>query len=274
MSVTSTDSPPTLSQIARVFPNVKHVALGFCAMFDSKERSVELEPEAPLRFDSLHMCCSNAKSFLSALKAGVRCEISCLSLRWEISAVTTQSRAVVAELLSLMPSLRQLAITGDAHRRNYSDNQLEALPSIFGSCSGLLPKLTYLQLSAGSLLTEDMEYLLSSSSPPAFTASLTHLALSVEESDSHLAGQLSLLPTIYLHLQRCHVGLNQRKSGNNPNAEQEWRTAVAALRSQLSSVWCESEGEVRIARSDVEWRRSVGLPVLADEWTGDLLHRR
>ena len=204
----------------------------------------------------------------------MRCHIRCLSLRWRIYYTITesrQSRAVVAELLKLMPSLTQLSIA-DTHWLVYDDDQLTAMPSIFSSCAGLLPELTYLQFSDDNLLTQDIEYLLSASSPPVFAASLTHLTLSVRRSDYHIAGRLSLLPIIYPNLQRCHVGLEY--GSNHIRGSQEWHTAVAALRSLLGSVWCDSEEEARMARSDVEWRLSVGLPAIVDECTGMMVDRQ
>ena len=261
---------PAVSDIVRLFPNVQHIALGYKNVIIEHAGISTVPP-----FDSLHMHVRQIPPFHRLLNNVVRYQLRCLSLRWDF--VEPLLRVRVSNMLALTPCLTQLAITGTSAIVQRSIDTLEEIPSIFTVSSdstievdtskALLPELTYLQFTSG-LLTQDIEHLLSPAAPPAFAASLTHLALRIRWADRHVAAaRLPLLPHIYPSLQKCNIALQKNYGGETDDV---WAAAVDALGLQLGSVWCDSEKEVRMARSDVEWRRNAGLPPVPDDQIGEI----
>ena len=241
-----------VSELVRAFPNVQHLALGLCDVL-----SLDVLP--PLI--SLHICAGELWPAIIALRRGAECRLRSLSVRWDDS-VPPHPYGNIQDLLVSLPHLTQLAMTGN-HR--WLDT---SAVSILSGDSRLLSKLTYLQFTGG-LLAQDIDFLLSAASAPAFAASLTHLALCVRAQDRQLAAaRLSLLPALYPSLQKCHIGL---QPSSIEDEKDRCVAAVAAVRSQLGSVWCDSEEAVRMVRADVAWRRSAGLPNVSDGWAGEVM---
>lgn len=280
LSVCSSDRyAPPLGKLLSVFPNVKHVVLGGVPSSIADELHVPAATDAALRLDSLHVVQSHLRKLPPALKRYGSCLLRCLSMRWDKAAAAgmvrpaqaiRDRRTLVSDVLALVPDLTQLALTGTDNTLYLQEHDvLKVMPSVFGTDNVQLPDLTYLQFTGG-LLTQDIEYLLPASptSKPAFAATLTHLALVVRSADRQLAAsRLHLLPTLYPSLQKCHIAL-QLTGAASSDEKDDWPNAIDALRRQLGEVWCDSEEEVRLARSDVEWRRSVGLPDVMDELLG------
>ena len=253
-----------MRHILRLFPNVQHVALSSLVPLVIRELSKQADASAPCQLESLHAYVNQLQDIDGALHGEAVCQLRCLSLRWD-TFVLTDFRVGISNTLTLLPHLQQLAITGGMFVSQRYDLDLETLPSLFRNVQ--LSQLTYLQFT-GVLFPADIDHLLSLTSPPTFAASLTHLALTVRWSDvRRAAASLHLLPAIYPSLQRCHVELtisNYVADG----VPEEWRAAVDGLRVRLGAVWCESEAAVREARCDVAWRRSAGLPDVADKQLG------
>ena len=258
VSVTLSDSyPPPLSKWLPVFPTVQHVTLSDNAELDIEETSRKSGLDTLFRLVSLQLREIHCQRWLAALKEGHVCRVRCLSLR-RSDFREPNGNTTISEVLSLMPTLTQLAITGNCIEYEASD-----APSLFGMRAGLLPELTYLQNNFWLNLA-DIALILSPHSPPAFAASLTHLALCVRWSDWPAVAALA---TVYPNLQRCHVEVQHYGDVDMT----KWHTAIAVLRQQLGSVWCDSSDDVREARLDVEWRRSAGLPPVSDESLGRIV---
>ena len=255
----------TLPIILHVFPNVQHVALGRHVGLNVGEMSQVGASTTLFRLDSLHVHVNGVQGVQQALSGGMICQLRCLSLRWSDLHVPS-NRDNIRGMLALLPNLQQLAVTGGNKVLLRSHVDYASIPSFF---SAPLPQLSYLQL--GGLLPADIDYLLSSSSPPAFAVSLTHLVLAVRWSERlHAAALLPVLTDLYPSLQQCHIKLQLSNRVGAAIAGEEWLSTVAALRVRLGAVWCESEAAVREARCDVAWRRSAGLPDVADELLGDM----
>ena len=241
----------TVVELLGTFPNVQHLTLG---------RRTRVDALPPLI--SLHMDAGAIWTVFSALKDGAGGQLRCLSLRME-QFLSLEFCDHLSSVLLMLPHLTQLAITGNHH---WSGTPATSIFS--GTDSLLLPQLTYLQFTGG-LLAQDIDFLLSAASAPAFAASLTHLALCVQAQDRQLAAaRLSLLPALYPSLQKCHIGL---QPSSIEDEKDRCVAAVAAVRSQLGSVWCDSEEAVRMVRADVAWRRSAGLPNVSDGWAGEVM---
>ena len=259
---------PTLRDILRVFPEVRHVAMDNRTQLNIREVSQLDNIDTLPRLDSLHVYVNSLQNVHRGLGSGLAPRLRCVSLSWD-TLIEESNRDAISETLALTVTLEQLTITGGALTMCRVDVVLENVPSIFQNVQ--LAHLTYLQFTGG-LLPADIDYLLSPTSPPAFAASLTHLALAVRWADMQRAtAALPFLPALYPSLQRCHIELQSSCSNGWVAAaddDTEWRVAVSALRSKLGAVWCESEAAVRMARLDVAWRRSVGLPAVSDDMLG------
>ena len=255
---------PTLVDILRVFPNVQHVAVSSDTVLDVTEMSQHAGEAPAFCLDSLHMRIDRVQCVSGS---GLRCQLRCLVLHWDHDVLPEQ-RVAISALLALMPQLTQLAIAGGTSIKQRSHVVLPEIPSIFDTDDVQLPALTYLQFTGG-LLRRDIEYLLSTTSPPSFAASLTHLVLCLRVHDIRLITHFAVLPVLYPSLQKCHIGLLQFPCNVEP---EEWQRGVTALRTQLGSVWCDSAEEVQMARADMKWRYIVGLCPMATETNPFTLH--
>ena len=264
---------PSVRELMRLFPNARHIALGCLSqLFEGVAHPSDGKLDTLARLDSLHVQVPVLHDVDRHVDSGIARQPRCLSLRVLSGDDEAESRLKLSNLLALTGNLEQLAIIGCAAMTGRSNANLEDVPSIFSLYTVQLSQLTYLQFSSG-LLPVDLDHLLSSTSPPAFAASLTYLALTVSSHNRpHAAALLHLLPDVYPGLQRCHVGVKYFKDmwGRAELVEEdaEWLAAMNELQVRLGAVWCESKDGVREARYDVAWRRSAGLIAVTDDEMG------
>ena len=253
-----------LSHIRSTFPNVEHVALGNIECLDVTDAIAHNQLQSLLDLDSLHVQINELHiNPVTTLIEG--CRLRCLILEWERS-VYTDRRGRLSDMLALTPQLEQLAIMGGPGVYQPSNLDLTTVCSVFDS-RNRLPKLTYLQYFGG-LLTSDLEYLLSTTSPPAFAATLTHLELLVRWEDRRLACVLlPAVPILYPSLQRCFIALNASNIQPQPSRDaaiSEWRAMLGALEDAVGATGA-SRDVVHGDRLDAVWRREAGL-VPVENW--------
>ena len=263
-TVTDSDTT-TLRNIRRTFPNLKHIALSNNVGLDATELIRCGELEAVLGgLDSLYAHAHKLVCPQPALEPAMGCGLRCLYL-WAESWYQTRSQ--ITAILTLTPLLEQLAIAGDS-AASILDDDPKALLSVFDDRHPL-PKLTYLQFTAG-LLISDLDFLLSSASPPAFAATLTHLELHERcNAGRRAADLLASVPTLYPSLQRCRISMKQTAHERRLVPLHGWR--VESDGAVLMTGATVSSGAVREDRSDVAWRRAADLAPVTDECLGSML---
>ena len=162
-------------------------------------------------------------------------------------------------LLNRTPALQQLAIT----RERSTPLKLAPRAAVLLPALRPLNNLTYLQLD-GALSAADWLQLLTPTSPPAFAASLLHLALTCYPEDrDRVGGLLPSLPSMYPALTHCHVCTEYVfyvYYDSDPPSER-WRAAISELKAALGAVWCERVGEMTAWRADAVWRREANIQV-------------
>ena len=242
-----------LSDIRRTFANANHVSLGKSARLDLRHLTEPADLQQLLDLDSLHVHFLELSVLQQPSATVAGCRLRCLILRWD-NDIFSWRRPFIRAMLALTPHLEQLAIIGGRYLQRSSRFDLETERSVF-DVTNPLPLLTYLQFTS-ALYVSDIEYLLSSTSPPAFAATLTHLELKVRWSDRQRAvALLPSLPILYPSLQRCRVGLETITRNFEENADEirawraMWNRVVAQLGPEARAV-----DEVRVGRADVVWR--------------------
>ena len=134
-------------------------------------------------------------------------------------------RVHMREVLAGAPHMRQLALAIGGVWWNEREVGCHVFPPahLFPSASTFsspLSRLVYLEFLNGLALA-DLTYLLSPTSPPAFAAQLTHLALSVDwQNRATAAALLSPLPSTYT--SHAHVGSQCKLSSERLAECAEW----------------------------------------------------
>ena len=277
LSVSAAGTPqkraPTPREFRHTFPNAKHIALGTHACLNL-DNMVGAGDQQLLDLDSLHVRVEHVMLSFVPPQTSVGCRLRCLILSCSGKCSVSWLHARVSYMLSLMPHLEQLAIVYHSHIRNSYDDEADwsTVPSIFDSRNlQPLPKLTYLQFTAG-LCKQDLDYLLSSTSPPAFAATLTHLELKVRWPDrQRVTALLPSLLALYPSLQRCRIGLQVTAANLREKADEvaAWRAAWDCVRLQVQAI---SEEAVRVDRLDVRWRREAGMAPVWDSLLGNMVN--
>jgi len=171
-------------------------------------------------------------------------------------------------VLKSAPRMQQLSLSDHSVRTADSHCAVHDFVTLGASS---LPHLVHLDFIRGLSLA-DLTYLLRPTppftyiylptSPAAFTAQLTHLALRVHWDDRGAAAALlPRLPSMYPALTHVHVGVQPQPNNEQLDACAEWDAAVLSVRAAVGSAWCDSVDDVVAWRENVAWRRSVGMPM-------------
>ena len=180
----------------------------------------------------------------------------CLRPFWNGKYRSSELDTLRAGMLLRAPRMQQLAVFDTRHASRGRPRTSTVFPLLSAAPSSL-SQLVHLEFVEGLTLA-DLRYLLSPSSPPVFTAQLTHLALRVHWQDRAAAAALvSSLPSMYPSLTHVHVDV-EGKLNNRPLDEcAEWDAAVRMVRTAVGSAWCDGVEDVIACREDVVWRCSM-----------------
>jgi len=230
-------------RMADTFPSLQHLTVR-CSRF---LHMLEFIQPPPLSSLTVHVATGVNLSHVSTRTV-------CLCFEQEEGRVGW--RKAVGGAPSLFLHIQHLSISV---KRNNNDRRYQVF-SPHAEAGPAMTQLTYLDFLHGLTLA-DLTFLLTASSPPAFAAQLTHLALRVHWQDR--AAAATLLPSLastYPSLTHVHVGVQSAPSAKRLALCSAWEEAVRAVRVAVGPAWCASVADVALLREDVAWRREVGLP--------------